>query len=59
MLEPLIITCPFCGEQFALGYDDTEGQAEFVVDCEICCRPMTVTLYVRSGEAEVVSVRPD
>src|SRR5262245_57922874 len=32
------IACPNCGETFDLNVEPQE--AEFIIDCEICCRPM-------------------
>ena len=50
------ITCPQCGESFDLALDPSEGNAELIVDCEICCRPMAVTTRARGGTIEVVRV---
>ena len=55
--EFLTITCPHCGEDFESSFDPSEGGAEFVIDCEVCCRPMTVTVIVRSGEIDSVQVQ--
>lgn len=52
MSDFLMITCPHCGEDFQLAFDFSEGSAEFIVDCEVCCRPMTVNVRVRHGEVE-------
>ena len=59
MLDSLTIICPHCGEGFQIPCDADEGAAEFVVDCEICCRPMTVKVRVRDGAAEIDQVSPD
>jgi transcription elongation factor Elf1 len=57
MQESLSIECPHCGETFSLALDASEGSAEFTVDCEICCRPMTVSVRVNdAGELEGVDV---
>jgi len=50
VIEPLALQCPVCGEEFAVPADFEDGPAEFVVDCEICCRPMTVVIRVQHGE---------
>ena len=50
------ITCPHCGEGFEIPVDPDEGNAEFVVDCEVCCRPMTVSVRIKAGEVESVDV---
>ena len=54
MNDALAIECPHCGETFSLAFDETEGSAEFVVDCEVCCRPMTVA--VRGAEDGIEGV---
>jgi hypothetical protein len=50
----LAIACPHCGETFSLAFDESEGSAEFIVDCEVCCRPMSVA--VRMGDGAVIGV---
>jgi ribosomal protein S27E len=54
----LAITCPHCGEDFEVSFDPGEGNAEFIIDCEVCCRPMTVRVSVRSDEIEGIDVQP-
>jgi ribosomal protein S27E len=56
MNEFVAITCPHCGEGFEIPFDPDEGNAEFVVDCEVCCRPMTVSVRMKAGEVESVDV---
>lgn len=56
MNESVSIQCPHCGETFDIALDASEGSAEFIVDCEVCCRPMTVTVRVRAGEVEELQV---
>jgi len=50
--ESISIQCPQCGESFEIALDISEGSAEFIVDCEVCCRPMTVVVRLRDGEIE-------
>ena len=50
MTDSISIECPHCGESFSLALDVSEGTAEFTVDCEVCCRPMTVTVRIDDGE---------
>jgi cysteine-rich CPXCG protein len=57
MSEFLTITCPHCGEDFEISFDPNEGGSEFIIDCEVCCRPMTVAVRVRSGEVNSVEVQ--
>lgn len=50
MNDAIAIECPHCGESFSLALDVSEGSAEFIVDCEVCCRPMTVSVRIDDGE---------
>lgn len=56
MYDALAIDCPHCGETFSLAFDESEGSAEFVIDCEVCCRPMTVTVKVSDGAVDGLDV---
>ena len=49
--------CPYCGQGNALFIDITGGTTqEFVVDCEVCCAPITVRLRIRGGEILSIDV---
>ncbi len=54
MNDSISIECPHCGESFSLALDVSEGSAEFIIDCEVCCRPMTVAVQIE--DAEIVSL---
>ena len=58
--DSLAISCPHCGESFTVAFDVSEGSAEFVIDCEVCCRPMKVAVGVSAdGEIESLDVVED
>lgn len=44
MLDSIHIACPFCGERFEAVVDASGGDAEYVEDCPVCCRPITLRL---------------
>ena len=45
------VTCPSCGEQFAVAAPPAEElPAELDYDCEVCCRPMVIRLEQEEGE---------
>ena len=44
MLDSLILTCPYCGERFEALADPSAGDAEYVEDCPVCCRPIQFSL---------------
>lgn len=54
MLESLSVSCPYCGEAIELLVDASAGSQRYVEDCQVCCRPMVVTVLVdAAGEVEV------
>jgi len=53
------ITCPFCGEPFGVSLDETEGRQTLITDCEVCCRPMTVTAEISGAEIQWTDVAPE
>ena len=47
MLDSVFLSCPFCGERFETLVDTSGGEAEYVEDCPVCCRP--INLHLRTG----------
>jgi hypothetical protein len=45
------VQCPFCHETFSIPIFKEEGaEQEFVYDCEICCRPIQISVaYENDG----------
>ena len=48
MLNFVTLTCPHCGERFETAVDASAGDAEYVEDCPVCCRP--IRLHLRAGD---------
>lgn len=46
MLPEIEIQCPYCWERYPIVIDDSEegGGIFFVYDCEVCCRPIDVSV---------------
>ncbi len=60
MLEERQIACPYCGETISILIDPAGHIAgddtvqEYIEDCQVCCRPINVTVSVSyDGAAEV------
>ena len=49
MLESWKDYCPYCGERIELLIDPSLAGEPYVEDCEVCCRPMRVS--VSDGDA--------
>ena len=57
MLQPAELTCPWCWQQNSLSVDCSAGDAQFVEDCTVCCRPMSIRTFVgNDGGLEGIEV---
>jgi transcription elongation factor Elf1 len=50
------VTCPFCGETITLLVDASAGTQEYIEDCQVCCRPMQVSIAADDGEVDELRV---
>ena len=55
MLDSIFITCPYCGERFEASVDASGGDAEYIEDCQVCCRPITLRLSA-AGDGDGLKV---
>lgn len=53
-LQSAFIQCPYCWEQIEVLVDCSVRRQEYVEDCSVCCRPITITAVASYGD--VVSV---
>jgi len=55
LLEPVDITCPYCGEPISLLVDCSAGSQEYIEDCSVCCRPIRLLISIGpDGNPEVI-----
>ena len=55
MLETQNFSCPYCGESIELLIDDSVPEQEYIEDCQVCCRPITIvqSTDLFSGDVQV------
>ncbi len=58
MLDSVFLRCPFCGERFETLADTSGGDADYVEDCPVCCRPIELHLRV-DDEGDLDSLEAD
>ncbi|MEO8778430.1 MAG: CPXCG motif-containing cysteine-rich protein [Rhodanobacter sp.] len=46
MLDPHIIDCPYCGESIEILIDASIPEQQYIEDCQVCCRPITLSVSV-------------
>ncbi len=60
MLGTVSIQCPYCGEMIQIVVDCSESGQDYVEDCEVCCRPIAITVRLAgSGPPFVRALRED
>ncbi|MCH8141902.1 MAG: CPXCG motif-containing cysteine-rich protein [Proteobacteria bacterium] len=47
------LDCPYCGERIEVVVDLSVENQEYIEDCSVCCRPMTLMTSVMNGDAHV------
>lgn len=57
LLETVSIDCPYCGERIDLIIDCSIGEQEYVEDCQVCCRPMSLRVTIDEEGAPQVEAR--
>lgn len=45
-LSSEFITCPYCGEKIELIIDCSIAEQDYIEDCEVCCRPISLLVFV-------------
>ncbi|HNP35897.1 MAG TPA: CPXCG motif-containing cysteine-rich protein [Woeseiaceae bacterium] len=50
------VSCPYCAEVISILADSSAGDGHYIEDCQVCCRPMQVTLTVLEDDTVAVEV---
>lgn len=59
-LNSISVSCPYCGASDDLIVDCTVGSQQYTEDCQVCCRPMVVSVRISDeSEPEVAVGRED
>lgn len=60
MDEFITVQCPFCAQTFPVELDVTGGRDQvFIVDCEVCCRPVECHLQFDEAGACMHEISTD
>jgi hypothetical protein len=55
--ETTHIDCPYCGERIEVVVDCSVEYQEYIEDCAVCCRPITLGVWVDEGGAVSATAR--
>jgi cysteine-rich CPXCG protein len=59
MLTGTVIHCPYCGEPIELCVDASAGDQDYIEDCQVCCRPISIALHHGEGGAPRIRARSE
>jgi len=55
-LEEVRIFCPYCGEPINVLLNPEDLGQAYIEDCQVCCRPIEMTVYWADGELGVTAL---
>ncbi|MCB1704277.1 MAG: CPXCG motif-containing cysteine-rich protein [Halioglobus sp.] len=58
-LSPQHVSCPYCGESIEVLLDPQEAGQEYIEDCQVCCRPITFSIFESMNGELSVSVHDE
>lgn len=53
------VSCPYCGELIEVLLDQEETGQRYIEDCQVCCRPITFSIFEGPGGQLDVSVHDE
>ncbi len=52
--QTLEIQCPYCGEMISVIVDCSIEYQDYIEDCSVCCRPISLAVSVDDEQVNVV-----
>ncbi|TAL85401.1 MAG: CPXCG motif-containing cysteine-rich protein [Rhodanobacter sp.] len=52
MLTPCTIDCPYCGEAIEILVDASIPRQQYIEDCQVCCRPISLSVAIDEDDAD-------
>ncbi len=53
------ISCPYCGESIWVLIEGADEEQEYIEDCQVCCRPIVISVYSEGDGGAGVNVRTE
>ena len=53
LLQTHNLSCPYCGESIQIVVDCSIPLQEYIEDCQVCCRPISLYLSVEDNEVNI------
>ncbi len=55
--QELSIICPYCGESISLLIDCTYNNQQYIEDCQVCCRPISLVVQYDANNSIDVQIK--
>jgi hypothetical protein len=55
-VEEVALTCPACNAPISVLIDSSAGDQSYIEDCEVCCRPLTISFIVTPDGIDALQV---
>lgn len=52
LLTPCTIDCPYCGEAVEILVDASIPHQQYIEDCQVCCRPISLSVAIDEDDAD-------
>ncbi len=53
-MDRQLIYCPYCGEPIEVAVDWSVKRQQYVEDCQVCCRPITLAVRIdEDGDSQI------
>ena len=59
MLVPCDLGCPYCAEPIEILVDVSAGEQQYIEDCQVCCRPIVISVVLDAEGSPVVRARSE
>jgi len=58
-LQSITIQCPYCWQAIEVLVDCSINNQEYIEDCSVCCRPITISVESSAGEVTYIDARSE
>ena len=55
-MDTATVQCPYCGEDLDVFVDRSVPRQEYIEDCQVCCRPITLRVTVDPDDESATHV---
>lgn len=53
LLQTHNLNCPYCGETIQIVIDCSISEQEYIDDCQVCCRPISIFITIEGDAVQL------